>query len=96
MATRVDPYRASTSWSRSTASRRRDFRSAAASTRPTAVIEYREGNDPNHTRKLSGLNSFSAISLKRGVTDSDELYKWHLRRSTGQRRAQERFDRAAR
>lgn len=43
-----------------------------------AMIEYREGADPNHTRKLSGLNSFSTISLKRGITDSDELYKWHL------------------
>ena len=43
-----------------------------------AMIEYREGTDrPNHTRKLAGLTSFSAISLKRGITDSDELYQWH-------------------
>lgn len=44
----------------------------------TAVVEYREGGDPNHTRKLTGLNSFSAITLKRGITDSDELWKWRL------------------
>jgi phage tail-like protein len=43
----------------------------------TNAIEYREGNDPNHVRKLTGLNKYSAISLKRGITDSDELWKWY-------------------
>ena len=59
----------------------------------TAVVEYREGGDPNHTRKLTGLNSFSAITLKRGITDSDELWKWRLTAVDGQRRPEERFDR---
>src|SRR6476620_9355250 len=44
----------------------------------TANIDYREGADPTHVRKLTGLNSFTPISLKRGVTDSDELWKWRL------------------
>jgi phage tail-like protein len=49
-----------------------------------AMIEYREGTDrPNHTRKLAGLTSFSAISLKRGITDSDELYQWHMNTVNG-------------
>jgi phage tail-like protein len=47
------------------------------------MVEYREGTDPPHTRKLAGLNSFSPISLKRGVTDSDELYQWHRRALEG-------------
>jgi phage tail-like protein len=42
----------------------------------TDNVDYREGADPNHTRKLSGLNKFSPISLKRGITDTDELWKW--------------------
>jgi len=42
----------------------------------TASIDYRPGDGPNHNIKLTGLNSFSAISLKRGITDSDELWKW--------------------
>lgn len=42
----------------------------------TASLDYREGSDPNHTRKLIGMNSYSAISLKRGITDSDELWRW--------------------
>jgi phage tail-like protein len=27
-------------------------------------------------RKLPGLNKYSPITLKRGITDSDELWKW--------------------
>lgn len=42
----------------------------------TDTMDYREGNDPKHVRKLPGLNKFSAITLKRGITDSDELWKW--------------------
>jgi phage tail-like protein len=48
-----------------------------------AMIEYREGTDPTHVRKLAGLTSFSAISLKRGITDSDELYQWHMNAVNG-------------
>lgn len=42
----------------------------------TDAVDYREGTDPNHVRKLPGFNKFSAITLKRGITDSDELWKW--------------------
>ncbi len=42
----------------------------------TGSIDYREGNDALHARKVPGMNTFSPISLKRGITDSDELWKW--------------------
>jgi phage tail-like protein len=42
----------------------------------TDATDYREGSDPNHVRKLPGLNKFSPIVLKRGVTDSDQLWQW--------------------
>jgi len=42
----------------------------------TDAVDYREGTDPNHVRKLSGMNKYSPITLKRGITDSDELWKW--------------------
>jgi phage tail-like protein len=42
----------------------------------TADIEYREGNYSPTSRHLSGLTSSGAVSLKRGITDSLELYKW--------------------
>lgn len=59
------------------------FQEAGGLDSTVAVIEYREGPDPNSMRKLAGLNSFSAISLKRGITDSAELYQWHLNTVTG-------------
>jgi phage tail-like protein len=40
-------------------------------------IDYREGDDPTHLRKLSGLTKYGNITLKWGVTDSMDLYKWH-------------------
>lgn len=41
------------------------------------VIDYREGNDPMHVRKLPGLTKYGNINLKWGITDSMELYNWH-------------------
>jgi len=43
----------------------------------TDVIDYREGADPPHVRKLSGLTKWGNVTLKRGVTSSLELFKWH-------------------
>ena len=40
-----------------------------------SVIEYREGGD-HIVRKLPGLVKFGNITLKRGITDSLELYNW--------------------
>jgi phage tail-like protein len=42
----------------------------------TEVIEYREGTDPTHMRKLSGQTTYGNIILKWGVTDSTELWNW--------------------
>ena len=50
----------------------------------TDVIDYREGTDPLHVRKLSGLTKFSNITLKRGMTPSLDLYKWYRAISAGQ------------
>lgn len=41
------------------------------------VIDYREGSDPTHVRKLSGLTKYGNITLKWGITDSLEIYNWH-------------------
>ena len=40
------------------------------------VIEYREGGDQLTVRKLPGLRKFTNLILKRGVTQSTELYDW--------------------
>lgn len=40
------------------------------------LIEYREGNELTHVRKLPGITKYGNLVLKRGITDSMELYNW--------------------
>ncbi len=42
----------------------------------TEVTEYREGTDGTHQKKLSGLTKYGNITLKKGITDSMDLYEW--------------------
>lgn len=49
----------------------------------TAVIEYREGSDPSHVRKLIGLRKFTNIVLKRGLTANRDLWQWHQSTARG-------------
>lgn len=51
----------------------------------TASVEYREGTDPNHVRHLTGLNNFSPINLRRGITDSTSLWSWRQKIMDGQK-----------
>jgi phage tail-like protein len=39
-------------------------------------IEYRDGNEIPTVRKLPGLIKYGNLTLKWGITDSMELYKW--------------------
>ena len=41
-------------------------------------VEYREGTDPTHPRKLSGQTKYGDVTLKWGITDSTELYDWFI------------------
>ena len=40
-------------------------------------VEYREGDESTHVRKLPGLTKYANITLKWGITDSTELHDWH-------------------
>jgi len=42
----------------------------------TEAADYREGGENTTVRKLPGKTTYSDIVLKRGITDSDELWKW--------------------
>jgi len=42
----------------------------------TAPIDYREGTDAPHQKKLSGLVTYGNITLKKGLADSMDLYNW--------------------
>jgi phage tail-like protein len=41
------------------------------------LIEYREGNDPSHIRKLPGLTRVGNVTLRLGMTDSMEVFRWY-------------------
>jgi len=40
------------------------------------VNEYREGDEPPTVRKIPGVREYSNIVLKRGITNSSDLYQW--------------------
>ncbi|HBL31044.1 MAG TPA: phage tail protein [Acidobacteria bacterium] len=46
-------------------------------------IEYREGTEGPTARKLPGLNKYSNITLKWGMTDDTELWAWRKKAMTG-------------
>ena len=51
------------------------------------AVDYREGTDPPHVRKLSGLTKYGNITLKWGLTTGGnalELFRWHNDVSAGQ------------
>ncbi|KVH81815.1 phage tail protein [Burkholderia ubonensis] len=41
------------------------------------TVEYREGTDPTYKRSFSGLTTYGKLTLKKGLTDSMDLYNWH-------------------
>ena len=73
---RVDPYRGYNFRIEIDGIQQAGFQEVSGLDSSSDSQDYREGTDPNHVRKLSGLNKYSAITLKRGITDSDELWKW--------------------
>jgi phage tail-like protein len=51
------------------------------------AVDYREGTDPPHVRKLSGLTKYGNITLKWGLTiggSALDLFRWHADVSAGQ------------
>ena len=70
---RDDPFRASTSASRSTASTVGASARCSGLTAEGDAVDYREGTDmPLTVRKLLGLRKYANITLKRGYTQNDD------------------------
>ena len=55
---------------------RAGFREASGLDSSQDPVEYREGTEKLTARKLPGLNKYSNISLKWGITDDAELWQW--------------------
>jgi phage tail-like protein len=73
---RVDPYRGFNFLVEIDGITQAGFQEVGGLDATTDSVDYREGNDANHPRKLPGLTKFSPITLKRGITDSAELWAW--------------------
>jgi phage tail-like protein len=80
--TRKDPFRGYNFLVEIDGLARAGFQECSGLDKQTAIVEYREGGDgfkdgSRHVRKLSGLTTVTNITLKRGVTDSRELWDWY-------------------
>jgi phage tail-like protein len=52
------------------------FREVSGLDAGTDAVDYRDGDEPTRLRKLAGLQKFSNITLKRGITEDQDLWKW--------------------
>lgn len=76
-AKRDDPFRAYNFKLEIDGITRAGFRECSGLDAGTDAVDYREGNEKgNVARKLTGLNKYSNIVLKRGITDDHGLWDW--------------------
>lgn len=79
MADRVDPYRNFRYRVEIGGIQRAGFNECTFGDTSVEPVEYREGTDPTHPRKLSGQTKYGDVTLKWGLTDDTELYDWFIR-----------------
>ncbi len=79
MADRKDPYRQFRFRVEIDGITQAGFNECAFADTTTDPVEYREGNEPPTSRKLSGLTKYGNITLKWGITDTMDLYNWRQR-----------------
>lgn len=77
-ATRIDPFRGYNFRVEIDSTSVASFRECSGLTASTDAVDYREGTDvPLSVRKLTGLRKFTNITLKRGFTLNEDLWKWY-------------------
>jgi phage tail-like protein len=76
MADRTDPYRNFRFRVELDGIQSAAFSEATIPDSTTDPVDYREGTDPPHQKKLSGLTKYGNVTLKKGITDNLELYDW--------------------
>lgn len=80
---RNDPFRAFNFHVEIDGITRAAFRECSGLDSSQNAIDYREGGDPPHVRKLTGLNTYTNISLKWGVTSDAEFWDWRKKAADG-------------
>ena len=83
--TRIDPFRTFNFRVEIDGLNVGSFRECSGLTADGTAVEYREGTDvANTVRKLSGLNSYGNVTLRRGYTPNRELWDWYTNIVNGQ------------
>ena len=59
------------------------FRECSGLDSSQTATDYREGGEPLRMRKLPGLNTYSNITLTRGITTDTELWDWRVQAESG-------------
>lgn len=80
---RKDPFRSFSFKVEIDSVTRAGFRECSGLDASQDPIEYREGTEGLTARKLPGLNKYSNITLKWGMTDDAELWDWRKKAMTG-------------
>lgn len=75
-ASRIDPYRNFNFLVELDGITQASFLECGGLDATTEVIEMREGGDNATVRKLPGKTTYTDITLKWGLTDSQELWTW--------------------
>jgi phage tail-like protein len=74
---RVDPYRGFNFLVEIDGITQAGFQEVSGLDASTPAVDYRQGDfGTRGASKLPGINTYSAISLKRGITDAKELWDW--------------------
>jgi phage tail-like protein len=80
---RNDPFRAFNFLVEIDGIARAAFRECSGLDTSQDPIDYREGGEPLRMRKLPGLNKYSNITLKWGITSDTELWDWREQAADG-------------
>ena len=80
---RNDPYRSYNFLVEIGGITRAGFRECSGLESTQDPIEYREGNEGLTVRKIPGLNTYSNITLNRGITNDAELWEWRQKAADG-------------
>jgi phage tail-like protein len=80
---RTDPFRAFNFLVEIDGITRAAFRECSGLDSSQNAIDYREGGDALHMRKLPGLNTYSNITLKWGITTDTEFWDWRKKAADG-------------
>ncbi len=79
-----DPYNGYNFWVEWDSIVHAGFRECSGLTVTRKAGTYREGTDkPLTQRQVPGLNTYGNITLKRGITDNQELWEWHQKLQNG-------------